>query len=99
MVTPGLLATRVRQTTEETTHVRQSTGEAIRVRRMMKGTVQGLFHRETGGDRTQGQAQDLAMSREAGARVLHTHADLLYDPKNVKMGCGLTLCLLVMYEK
>ncbi|KAF3611882.1 hypothetical protein DY000_02050857 [Brassica cretica] len=30
MVTPGLLATRVRQTTEETTHVRQSTGEAIR---------------------------------------------------------------------
>lgn len=41
MVTPGLLATRVRQTTEETTHVRQSTGEAIRVRRMMKGTVQG----------------------------------------------------------
>ncbi|CAN6893986.1 unnamed protein product [Brassica oleracea var. botrytis] len=85
MVTPGLLATRVRQTTEETTHVRQSTGEAIRVRRMMKGTVQGLFHRETGGDRTQGQAQDLAMSREAGARVLHTHADLLYDPKNFVM--------------
>ncbi|CAN6887413.1 unnamed protein product [Brassica oleracea] len=95
MVTLGLLATRVRQTTEEATHVRQtteeathvrqSTGEPIRVRRMTKGAVQGLFHRETGGDRTQGQAQDLAMSREAGARVLHTHADLLYDPKNFVM--------------
>lgn len=41
MVTLGLLAIPVRQTTEEATHVRQSTGEAIRVRRMMKGAVQG----------------------------------------------------------
>ncbi|KAH0927438.1 hypothetical protein HID58_019694, partial [Brassica napus] len=82
MVTPGLLATRVRQTTEEATHVRQSTGEAIHVHRMMKGAVQGnsrlcsLFHRETGGDRTRAQAQELVMSQEAGARVLDTNADL-----------------------
>lgn len=92
MVTPGLLAIHVRQTTEgathvrqstgEATHVRQSTGEAIHVRHMMK-TVQDLFHRGIGGegDRTQDQAQDLAMSREAGARVLDTLADLLYNPR------------------
>ncbi|CAH8359867.1 unnamed protein product [Eruca vesicaria subsp. sativa] len=85
MVTPGLQAIHVHQTTEEAIHVRQSIGEAIHVHRMMKGAVQGdLFHRKIRGDRTQGQAQDLAMSREAEARVLDTHGDLL-RPNNVKM--------------
>uniref|UniRef100_A0A1J3H5B6 Uncharacterized protein n=1 Tax=Noccaea caerulescens TaxID=107243 RepID=A0A1J3H5B6_NOCCA len=101
MVTPGLLAIRVHQTTDEGPRVHLTTEEAIYVHHMVIGAIQDLCPRRIGSDHTQGQAQGPGMSREAEARVPDTEGDL-QRPDQVMMEtgdgvwCGVTLSELVM---